>query len=133
MRKREFNEEELEILRNNPYTYKATKTTLRLTREFKELFYKEYQRGKQPQEILEEYGYPSEVLGTKRISGISSLIRNEATRPQGFSEGSRVCVENMINAGETTEAVKHLKHRVDYLETQIEFLKKISSIKTSKR
>ena len=54
MSKKVFTNEEVEMLRNNPYTYAVTPHILSFTKEFKELFWKEYQEGGIPRQILEK-------------------------------------------------------------------------------
>ena len=56
MSKKVFTNEEVEMLRNNPYTYAVTPHILSFTKEFKELFWKEYQAGEIPRQILEKWG-----------------------------------------------------------------------------
>ena len=45
MSKKVFTNEEVEMLRNDPHTYVVTPHILSFTKEFKELFWKEYQEG----------------------------------------------------------------------------------------
>ena len=52
-----FINEEVEMLRNNPYTYAVTPHIRSFTKEFKELFWKGYQEGEIPLQILEKHGY----------------------------------------------------------------------------
>ncbi|WP_330548525.1 HTH domain-containing protein, partial [Bacilliculturomica massiliensis] len=63
MSKIPFTEEQIKLLQENPYTYNITPNTLYLTKEFKELFYQEYRKGKLPRQILEEHGFPMSILG----------------------------------------------------------------------
>ena len=58
MSKIPFTEDQMKLLRENPYTFNVTPNSLYLTKEFKEIFYKEYQEGKLPRQILEDHGYP---------------------------------------------------------------------------
>ncbi len=133
MSKIPFTEEQIKFLRKNPYTFNVTANTLYLTREFKELFYREYQEGKLPRQILSEHGYPEEILGNARIWGISSLIKREANRPEGFSEGS-VSKSSLPSAEDSPEeAIRNLQNEVQYLRQEVEFLKKISSIKNTRK
>lgn len=133
MSKIPFTDEQIKLLRDNPYTFNVTQNTLYLTKEFKELFYKEYQNGKLPRQILEEHGYLQSILGDSRIWGIASSVKKEAKRPEGFSEGSaskRVAPD----PGDTPEAsIRHLQHEVNYLRQEVEFLKKISSIRNTRK
>jgi transposase len=43
-----FTEDQIAALRQNPYVYSVTPATLALTKEFKEVFYTEYQNGTSP-------------------------------------------------------------------------------------
>lgn len=67
MSKVNFLSKQQEILRNNKYTVRVTANILSLSKEFKEIFYREYL----PSNILRKYGYPVEILGKERIWGIS--------------------------------------------------------------
>ncbi len=133
MSKIPFTDEQIKQLRANPYTFNVTSNTLYLTKEFKELFYKEYQDGKLPRQILEEHGYPQSILGDNRIWGIASVIKKEAKRPEGFSEGSAP-KKAVPDPGDTPEAaIRHLQHEVDYLRQEVDYLKKISSIRNTRK
>lgn len=67
---REFTQEELTDLRNNPYVKSATTKTVRFTAEFKERFWSEYSAGKNPRRIIKDVGLDPDVLGEPRINGI---------------------------------------------------------------
>ncbi|WVP60483.1 hypothetical protein V3C10_14315 [[Clostridium] symbiosum] len=43
-----FTAEQVLMLRENPYTYRVDQSRLAFTKEFKELFYSEYQAGRLP-------------------------------------------------------------------------------------
>lgn len=133
MSKIPFTDEQIKVLKANPYTYDVTPNRLFLTKEFKELFYKEYQSGKLPRQILEEHGYPPDVLGKRRIWGISSIIRKEAERPEGFSEGTTQARTTPAEDATPEEAIRHLQHEVEYLRQEVDFLKKISSIRNTRK
>lgn len=77
MSKVKFTNEQQEQLRRIPYTVNVTANTLSLSKEFKEIFYKEYLSGTLPRDILQKYGYQPEVLGKQRIWGISHCIRRQ--------------------------------------------------------
>ena len=53
MSKAKLTSEQQQLLRNNPYTVRVTEDVLYLSKEFKELFYKEYLTGAIPRDILE--------------------------------------------------------------------------------
>lgn len=133
MSKVPFTDEQIKLLRDNPYTFNVTPSSLFLTKAFKEIFYKEYQSGKQPRQILEEHGYPQSILGDERIWGITSIIKKQASRPEGFSEGTIPKKTNPDPDASPEAAIRHLQHEVDYLRQEVEFLKKIFSIRNTRK
>ncbi len=133
MSKVPFSEEQMTLLKNNPYTFAVTPSRLYLSKEFKELFYKEYQTGKLPRKILEENGYPSEILGSERIWGIASIIKREAERSEGFSEGTQTSRKASPVVTDQESIIRHLQHEVEYLRQEVDFLKKISSIRNTRK
>ena len=66
-----FTLEQIEQLRSNPYTYKVTNSKIFFTAEFKKAFYQKRQAGLTLKETILALGYDPEVLGEKRIDGIS--------------------------------------------------------------
>lgn len=81
-----FSSKQQEILRNNKYTVRVTANILSLSKEFKEIFYREYLYGEIPSNILRKYGYPVEILGKERIRGISYCIKKEYEKNCSFSD-----------------------------------------------
>ena len=133
MSRKTFTNEEQELLRSNQYTYSVTPHTISFTKAFKEIFYEEYLRGKLPSQILEKYGYPPKILGRRRILGISHNIRKQYESPEGLHEGALLKKKNLNEKATTSEeAIKDLQREVEYLRQEMEFLKKISSIRTMK-
>ncbi len=133
MSKKTFTEQEVCILRQNPFTFKATQHSLYFTKEFKELFLKEFNAGKIPRQILADHGYDPEMLGDRRVWGISYHIRKQYEKYGDVHEG---ITRSKPPVGRTTplsekDELKQLRHEVDYMKQQIEFLKKISSTRTT--
>ena len=136
MDRKRFTEEEMAVLRENPYTYKVTPGQLHFTAAFKERFWQEYCSGTTPREILRNCGYDPEILGDSRINGIQLHIRETAQKGEGFHTGSlprkTISVEDCPTGPRTAEEeFKQLKAEVQYLRKEVDFLKKISSIRTS--
>ena len=127
MSKKVFTEEEMEMLRNNPYTYSVTPSTLYFTKEFKELFWQEYQKGEVPRQILSKYGYPADVLGKKRIWGIAHNIKDQYYSEEGLREGSLKRGASVESNHEIQETVRRLQREVRQLRQEIERMKKGSS------
>lgn len=68
-KKVKFTEEEIAVLSQNPYTYRVTAYQISFTKEFKDLFWSEYQRRLSPSKIFRKYGYDINILGAARMSG----------------------------------------------------------------
>ena len=87
MKRNKFTRREIQLLKSNPYTYRVTESQIFYTREFKEEFWRRYQGGESPREIVEALGYDPDMLGTSRLSGLQINIKKQANRPEGFTEG----------------------------------------------
>lgn len=133
MSKVKFTPEQQEILRSNQYTARVTPDTLSLTKEFKELFYREYLSGTIPREILQKYGYPVEILGPKRIWGIAHCIKKEYERDGSFGDIRSNSFGKAATPCTPEEKIRLLEHQVSYLTQEVEFLKKISSIRNTRK
>lgn len=124
-----FTQEQIEQLRNNPYTYKVTQRKIFFTKEFKQAFYEKRQEGLTLRETIFALGYDPDVLGEKRIDGISHLINKELREDGGFREG--IQPRNSILDEECPEVTREnflrMHHELQYMKQEIEFIKKISS------
>lgn len=139
MSRKHFTEEQINILRQNPYVYSVTGVRLTLTKEFKETFMTAYQAGELPRSILEDHGFDISILGERRVWSISQHIREEFKKYGEFHEGygprsSRSAPTSDPNQSlSEKDELKQLRHEVDYLKQEMEFLKKISSIRTTRK
>ena len=138
MSKKLFTEEEQQLLRQNPYVYSVSESSLSLTKEFKELFLEAYHKGQTVRSILADCGFDPAILGKRRIWGISSYIRSEYQKYGEFTEGhntrgKRSSNPNLSNPATEADQIRQLKHEVDYLKQEMEFLKKISAIRTTRK
>lgn len=138
MSKKLFTEEEQQLLRQNPYVYSVSGASLSLTKEFKMIFLEEYQKGQSARSILENYGFDTGILGDKRVCGIASHICREYRKYGEFGEGRSLSRARMGNSDSSkpvagAEEIRRLKHEVDYLKQEMEFLKKISAIRTTRK
>ena len=82
-----FTLEQIAQLRKNPYTYKVTNCKIFFTAEFKKAFYQKRQEGLTLKETFISLGYDPEVLGDRRIDGVSHLINKAVREGKGFHEG----------------------------------------------
>ncbi len=136
MSKKPFTQEEIAILKENPYTFSVTEKHISYTREFKELFWADYQNRMQPSQIFQKYGYDPKMIGRPRITGFQQSLKKEVDAGLRFRNGKRpsgMRKELSSEEGSYAETIRDLQHRIDYLEQEVDFLKKISSIKTSKK
>lgn len=130
-----FTDEQIKQLRENPYTFKVTSSKIFFTKEFKQEFYNKRQEGLTLKETIIALGYDPDVLGEKRIDGISHLINKALREGREFSEGSvqRTSILDQASPEMTRENFIKMQHELQYMRQEIEFLKKISSLRTSKK
>ncbi len=137
MSRKLFTEEQQQLLRQNPHVYSVTGTRLQLTKEFKEVFLSLYNEGKSPREILVSHGFDIDVIGERRIWSISQHIRSEYQKYGELREGYGPRNTDHSSPPEQPatekEELKQLRHEVDYLRQEVEFLKKISSIRNTRK
>ncbi len=136
MSKNRFTEEEIAILEANPYTYSVSPKQITYTREFKQLFWSDYQNRMQPSEIFQKYGYDPSIIGRARVTGFQQTIKKEAEEGLGFRDGKRSpgLRKEAENINEPySKTIRDMQQRIDYMEQEIYFLKKISSAKTTRK
>jgi hypothetical protein len=131
MSKVKFTPEQQQLLRNNPYTLRVSENVLNLSKEFKELFYREYLAGALPRDILQKYGFPPDVLGDRRIWGISHTIRKQFEDTGKFRDVR--APGSPLTEVSPEDKIRQLEHQVSYLTQELEFLKKISSIRSTRK
>lgn len=131
MSKSKFTPEQQQLLRNNPYSIRVTENVLSLSKEFKELFYKEYLAGALPRDILQKYGFPPDVLGERRIWGISYTIRKQFEDIGEFRDVR--APGSPLKEVSPEDKIRQLEHQVSYLTQEMEFFKKISSIRNTRK
>lgn len=118
MKKNTFTPEQIQQLRDNPYTDFVSASTIRYTSEFKELFWQKYQKGKLPRQIFSEYGFDPQILGDHRISNTAYKISQSHSPSAQQKE---------------TDRIKELETQVRSLQFQLETLKKILSAANSRK
>lgn len=127
MARKKFTEEEMRILRASPYVLDVSTSIVHFSAEFKEKFWISLQAGKQPVEIVAEHGIDPKMLGETRISGLKTMIRNEARAGNGFRDLKTY--QQKINGFMSDDAkIRCLEQQLAYKEQEIEFLKKIVSL-----
>lgn len=140
MNRNKFTKREIQLIKNNPYTYKVTEAQICYTKEFKEEFWRRYQAGETPRAIVEALGYDPDMIGQSRINGLQINISKQAKREGGFTQGKgpgrkRKFQRELYDVEEkpTEETIVKMQHELLYLRQEVEFLKKITSIKDTKK
>ena len=73
MSRKQFTEEEQQLLRQNPYIFSVTNTRITLTKKIKEIFINACKDRKIPRKILKEHGFDLNILGKRRIWSIGTV------------------------------------------------------------
>ena len=135
MSKKFFTEEQQRELNSNPYVYKVSKSTLRVTKEFKQIFLAAYDSGERVQEIFERHGLPASLLSEKRIWSISYHIRSEYEKYGAVRDGfsAREKQSKFPKMLTKDQEIAELRNELEYVKQQLEFLKKIISLRNTQR
>ncbi|MDD3240843.1 MAG: hypothetical protein PHW47_12355 [Lachnospira sp.] len=132
-----FTDEQIAGLEKNPFTYKVTHNQIAFTKEFKELFWAEYQKRVSPTEIFRKHNYNPKIIGRSRITGFQQSLKRDVKSGVPFYEGVRPSGmrKQLISNEETVtrDSFKEMCHKVEYLEQEVEFLKKIFSTKNTRK
>lgn len=91
-----FTEEEIQILRANPYVKNVTPYKIRFCVEFKERFWEEYQQGRPIEAIVKDMGINPNILGSNHLYGIAQHIKDSANSGEGFRDYYRSRGYSMI-------------------------------------
>ncbi len=131
MGKNLFTEEQLNELKNNPFTLSVNEQQIRFTVEFKKYLLDEREKNNTPwKEVFSKAGYDPAILGKSRMDAIINTIRKEAASPKGLHETTTIKVYKKGNERKQTQkAIEQLQNEVIRLQQQIDFLKKIQMLK----
>lgn len=134
-----FTDEQIQILSQNPYTHSVTPHKISFTIEFKKFFAEQVTiPGMTTKKILMAAGYNSDWFTKECLGSIRRNIIIEANSPEGFkppkglssTERTAAFGAKDLSKQNTDKSIKELQDRIVHLEYQIEFLKKISHIRT---
>ena len=124
MATRKFTKEEMEYLTACPYVLSVGPNTVNFSIEFKELFWKALQEGKQARDIVISLGVDPDVLGKTRLDGLKGMIRKAGKAGEGFRD--LTTYESYLKEYQDPETrIKRLEQKLAYKDQEIEFLKKI--------
>lgn len=121
-----FTDEQIKILKDNPYIEKISHKSIKYSQNFKIEFWFLYSQGELPSSILASFNIDPHILGQKRISSIVQRIKKEAERLEGFEDTRKHNVGRPKTRDMSSEEkIAYLEHKIAYQKQEIEFLKKI--------
>ena len=128
MSNKTFTENEITILTQNKYVKKVSNKGITYTDEFKRIFISEYESGKTPRNIFEEYGFQTDMLGMRRIKSSGKRWRS-SYKEKGVLGLNDTRKENSgrprISELSIEEKYERLKVQNKLLKAENELLKKI--------
>jgi hypothetical protein len=124
-----FTPQEIEILRENPYTLSVTEETIRYTLPFKQEYWRRHTLGQSATHIFIELGYDVSILGKGRVYAFASHVKKEAASKTGLHEGTyrrglRTDIPNYTGMS-NNEALARMQRELLYMRQELEFVKKI--------
>lgn len=137
MTNKRFTPEEIEIIRQNPYVVSVCSTKITYSLAFKKFAIDQAQKGLHSPQIFLNAGFDPEMLGKPRMCAALKSFKREAASPEGLREPRGKSREERLAAfakedlakKHTKTAIRELQDKIVHLEQQIEFLKKIQSLK----
>lgn len=127
-------EEEIRILKQNPYVSDAAETRILYTNEFKYRFMEEYLSGKKPTKIFSDAGFEPAMLGSKRIeraaqrwkesyaAGTLGSYQNATIKNKVDFEARSSAENDILNR--YMRLIKQQKMQIKVLQRENEMLKK---------
>lgn len=124
MSKKLFTKEEIKQLQKNPYIKNVSEKAITYTKEFKELFLRELNKGKATTEIFRNAGFDTKLIGRKRMDDFANRIKKYGVEDTRKGNSGR---PRKYNKEELTleEELEQMKHKNALLEQENEFLKKM--------
>jgi transposase len=125
---KEFTDEQIYILQQNPYVKAVSKKGITYTEEFKRIYISESEKGKTSGIIFREYGFDTQLLGKARYANAGMRWR-KAYALNGISGLSDTRIGNSGRPSEKEipieEKYERLKAQNHLLKAENELLKKI--------
>lgn len=136
MTNKKFTQEEMDIIRQNPYVVSVTPSKISYSLAFKRFALELAKQGFTSTQIFPKAGFDPEILGKPRMIAALKKFKREAASPEGLREPRGKSREKRLaefakedySRKHTKVAIRELQKKIVHLEQQIEFLKKIQSI-----
>lgn len=137
----QFTEEQLKDLAANPFTRSVTSYRISFTLEFKNLFLSHYEQGELVRDIFNSLGYNPDVLGDGRMYSFCNKLLKKVEAGEPLTELSTTRKSSSVekpdfvdyNILPAQQSVAAMQRELTYLRQQVDFLKKISQLDTTKK
>ena len=131
--RQKFTDEQLEILRANPFTSRVDYHHIWFTLEFQNLFLSRYDAGESSPEIFTSLGYDIDVVGYSRVCQYPRQLKRRLECGKVLTEthGNTKAEEPKYvdyNTMPAQQSVAAMQRELTYLRQQVEFLKKITEL-----
>lgn len=131
--KKLFTPEEVEILKENPYTWKVSTDRITYTQEFQKDFWELSLQGLSGTDAFKALGYDPRMLGKERIHNTTKRIRKQGNSPERIRSKPRKWMRTTrkqfkvadLEKMSHKEVAKRMQQEIVYLQQQVEFLKKV--------
>lgn len=127
----QLTEENIQILKKNPYTRSVENGRLVVTLEAKQKILKMHEEGMTHRQIVEALGYNSRMLGKERTKNMVRGTLRSASSPRGFRQGyarkpgAHMETDEIEQLDCSAASYDRLKNEVIFLREEVEVLKKI--------
>lgn len=133
IQRKKFTDEQLEILRANPFTSRVDYHHIWFTLEFQNLFLSRYDAGESSPEIFTSLGYDIDVVGYSRVCQYPRQLKRRLESGKKLTEthGNTKAEEPKYvdyNTMPVQQSVAAMQRELTYLRQQVEFLKKITEL-----
>lgn len=127
----DYTKAEMEELKKNRYVEEVKKDKITFSKEFKILFIKEFNNGKGNLQIFSENGLNPLLVGKRRIKACTRNWKKQAKNDPTFSRQGYHPIKKETNEEKKKRAqdIKYLQKRVNQLEMENEFLKKVQTLR----
>ena len=121
-RQKQFTQEQIEILFENPYVESINSNTVRFTSEFKEFALKKDKEGIPASQIFKDAGFDLKILGTKVPK---TCLENWRFREKHLNKNNTRYLAKEVKKN---KALKSILEENKYLKAENEFLKKLQAL-----
>lgn len=127
----DYTDEQINKLSQNKYVEFIGKDKITFTKEFKILFMNEFNKGKGNLEIFSEFGLDPLLIGKRRIKICTRNWKKQASHDPTFSKNNYYPMhkETDEQKKKRLQNIKYLQKRVNQLEMEKEYLKKVSALR----